>query len=158
MSWKSVIGQERAKKILRSAIDQNRLSHAYLFTGAEGTGRSACAIELAKTLNCVKKQSEACDTCESCLLFETLQHPNVMLVFPLPAGKNEKVGDSPVEKLSDDDILLIQEELKKKAEDPYHEITVPRATGIKINSIREIRRASSLSMARPGKRVFIVLE
>src|SRR5437867_384275 len=158
MSWNSVIGQERARKILRSSIEQNRLAHAYLFTGPEGTGKSACAIELSKALNCLRGGSESCDQCESCLKFRSLQHPNVTLVFPLPAGKNEKLGDSPLERLSDDDIALIQDEIRKKASDPYHTISIPRANSIKINSIREIRRSSSLTLAEAGKRVFIVLD
>jgi DNA polymerase-3 subunit delta' len=78
-------------------------------------------------------------------------------VFPLPVGKNEKHGDAPLAKLPDDEIATIHEELRLKALNPYRHITLPRATGIKINSVRELRKESSLTLFGKGKRVFIIM-
>ncbi len=157
MSWNSIIGQTHIKDNFRPAIANKRLAHAYLFSGPEGTGKSAFALELAMVLNCDKKKVDACSTCPSCLKFESLQHPNLHLVFPLPVGKNEKYGDDPLAKLSDDDIAMIQEEIHRKATNRYHQITVAKANSIKVNSVREIRKESSMSMFEEGKRVFIIL-
>src|SRR5690349_10336405 len=99
-SWDAIIGQARIKQVLRSAVSSNRLAHAYLFSGPEGTGKSAMAIELAKVMNCEKGGPDSCGRCPSCLKMQTLQHPNLHLVFPLPVGKNEKYGDDPYAKLS----------------------------------------------------------
>ncbi len=158
MSWNNVIGQRRVKEILKGALRRGRLAHAYLFSGPEGVGMDAAAIELAKTVNCERGKEEACDACESCIRVNLLQQPNVRLVFPMPVGKGEKSGDDPLAKLSEDDVALVREELRLKSENPYHEITLPRANGIKINSIRHLRRESALSTVGTGRRVFLILE
>ena len=71
-------------------------------------------------------------------------------------GKNEQAGDDPVAGLSEDQVNAIQEELRSKAENPYHRIAVPKANFIKINSVRNLRREASLSSFEGGKRVFII--
>lgn len=157
MSWDAIIGQQRVTTILRQALRRDRLSHAYIFSGAQGIGKDAVAFELAKVVNCENASDEACGTCQSCVQCAALQHPNVLLVFPLPVGKNEKYGDAPFARLSDDDVTLIQEEIRLKATNPYYHITIPKATGIKINSVREIRKESSLTLSGKGKRVFIIM-
>ena len=116
MSWDRIVGQTRVKQILRSAIASDRLAHAYLFSGLEGTGKSVAAIELAKVLNCERQTPDACDTCQSCLKFASLGHPNLHLVFPLPVGKNEKQGDDPLAKLTEEDIALIQDEVRRRVD------------------------------------------
>jgi DNA polymerase-3 subunit delta' len=158
MSWSSIIDQGRVKRILRGTLERGRLAHAYLFTGPEGVGTDATAIELAKVVNCEGSRVEACDACNSCRKFAQLQHPNITLVFPLPVGRNEVSGDPPLAKLSDADIALVQEEIRTKARNPYHSISIPKASGIKINSIREIRRESALTSFEAGMKVFIVFD
>ncbi|MBA4312623.1 MAG: DNA polymerase III subunit delta' [Chlorobiaceae bacterium] len=158
MSWSSVIGHERVKEILTGSLKRNRLAHAYLFTGPEGVGKYAFALELAKTVNCEKHLPEACDECASCKKIATLQHPNLHLIFNLPVGKSESADDSPLEKLSQDDILGIQEQLRLLAENPFYKLKISRANAIKINSVREIRREATLTMFGSGKKVFIIID
>lgn len=158
MSWNSVIGQHRVKNILQNAIERKRVSHAYFFTGQEGIGKDAMAIEFAKASNCERCFPQACDRCSSCLKFQTLQHPNVFLIFALPVGKNEESGDPPLLKLTEEEVTIIRDQIALKAKNPYHEITIPKANNIKINSIREIRRESSRSLFEKGKRIFIILD
>lgn len=156
MTWQRVIGQERVKQILLSALRNNRLPHAYLFVGSEGVGKDAIAFELARVLHCEQRGEQACNQCDSCVRMNSLQHPDVKLVVALPVGKGEKSDDPPFEKLSAAEIQIIQEQFKLKAENPYHRITIPKATIIKINSIRDIRRESALSTSGRYKRVIIV--
>jgi DNA polymerase III subunit delta' len=158
MSWKNVIGQKRVKQILSASLERKRLAHAYLFSGPEGVGQDAAALELAKTLNCERQVLESCETCSSCMKCNSFQHPNIKLVFSLPVGKNEKYGDPPLSKLSDDDIAFIRDQLQLKAKNLYHKIAIPKSNTIKINSVREIRRESSLTSYQSGKKVFIVLD
>ena len=157
MAWDSIIGQQRVKRQLMSSLKQSRVSHAYLFVGHAGVGKDAVAIEFSKALNCERQSNEACDRCSSCLKFVALQHPNLHLIFALPVGKGEESGDQPLAKLSGDDIEIIQQQLRLKSQNPYHVIVIPKATTIKVNSIREIRRMSSLSSVGSGRKVFIVL-
>ena len=154
--WNSVLGQRRVKSILLSAIRSKRLPHAYLFVGNEGVGKDAMALELARTIHCIKKQEEACGECPSCLKMQSLQHPDVKLITALPTGKNETAEDGPLDKVVAADIQAIQEQYKLKGENPYHRINIPRANTIKINSIREVRRESAMTTLYDGKKIFII--
>jgi len=158
MGWDDVVGQQRVKQLLRRALGSNRLPHAYLFYGPEGVGKDAMAIELAKVVNCEQQADEACDRCGSCLRFASLQHPNVMLIFALPVGKTERTGDPPLAKLSNEDIEQIREQIQRKAQNSYHTISVPRATTIKVNSIRAIKRDVALTTFSRGKKVVIIID
>jgi DNA polymerase-3 subunit delta' len=158
MSWNSIINQKRVKELLLATLEHKRLAHAYVFSGPKGIGKDATAIELAKVLNCETGTFEACGRCGSCVKVSRLQHPNVNLIFALPTGKGEKLGDGPIAKLSEDEITSIQQQLEAKAANPYCKMNIPKATGIKINSIREIRKESTLTVFGTGKKVFIILD
>ena len=66
------------------AIDNDRLPHALLISGSEGTGGLAMAFAMAQYLICPEKQDgEACGTCPQCVQLGKLQHPDVHFVFPV---------------------------------------------------------------------------
>ncbi|HTR80884.1 MAG TPA: DNA polymerase III subunit delta' [Bacteroidota bacterium] len=157
MSWNSIIGQERARAILRRSIDQKRIAHAYLLWGPRGVGKDALAIEFAKALLCERQQNEACDACPSCKKVHNLQHPNLRLVFALPAGKGDKSG-SAESKFQPDLRDEIRSQLDQKARNPYFHFDIPKATQINIGSIREVKRESSMSAFEKGKKVFVISE
>jgi DNA polymerase-3 subunit delta' len=86
MSLKEVFCQDKAISILQKALAADKLSHAYIFTGAEGTGKFKTAREWAKLLLCKKpviknKFADSCGTCESCRLFEAGSHPDFIHVY-----------------------------------------------------------------------------
>jgi DNA polymerase-3 subunit delta' len=154
--WPRVIGQMRVKRTLLSALRSSRLAHAYLFSGAEGVGKDAMALELARVLHCERSTEEACGTCASCLKALHLQHPDIQLVTALPVGKGEDKNDGPLSRLSPTEVSSIQAEYRKKGEDPYHRISIGRANVIKINSIREIRREATMTTFGGRKRFFVI--
>ncbi|MFH0992273.1 MAG: DNA polymerase III subunit delta' [bacterium] len=156
MGWDRVIGQERVKELLQKIFLSGTFAHAYLFYGGEGVGKDAMAIECARALNCHSKTEKPCGSCTSCLKIEHLQHPNVQLIVPLPIGKNEKAGDDPIEVLTHDQIEILQKQLREKAANPYHRISIPKANFIKVNSVRQLRRDASLTGFDQGKKVFII--
>ncbi|MBK7256410.1 MAG: DNA polymerase III subunit delta' [Ignavibacteriae bacterium] len=156
MPWPRVLGQRRVKLLLQNAMRTARLPHAYLFHGPEGVGKDAMAIEFARVLQCENGGVEACGKCDSCAKMATLQHPDVHLITALPVGKNEEGGDGPFDRLTQEEMKAVRSEFLAKAQDPYHRIGIPRATGIKVNSIREIRREAPLASAGNRRRIFIL--
>ncbi len=156
MSRNNVIGQARAKEILQRAIAAKQVAHAYLFFGPEGIGKDALAIEFAATLVCTQRGIEACGDCGSCKKIRYLRHPNVEFICALPVGKNEKAGDDPIAALTEEQVADVQKKLKAKGEDPYHRISIARATAIKVNSVRQIRRGASLTAVEDGRKIFII--
>jgi DNA polymerase-3 subunit delta' len=82
MSFKDIVGQDRAIKILQSAIRNNRLSHAYLFVGPDGVGKGLTAKTLAKALNCENGNMDSCDECRHCRRIDLDEHPDVRVIEP----------------------------------------------------------------------------
>ena len=66
-TFRDIIGQETIVRTLQNAIEQNRIHHAYLFSGVRGVGKTTSARILAKALNCVKgPTTEPCNECTAC--------------------------------------------------------------------------------------------
>lgn len=155
--WDSVIGQARVKQLLRRAIERNAVAHAYLFYGPEGVGKDALAIEFARTLQCREQGTESCGRCPSCQKTNDLTHPDIRVIMPLPVGKGEDPGDDPLAKLPEDVVEQVRHQLRAKGTDPYHEIEVPKATFIKINSVRDLKREASMSPVEGRFKIFLIL-
>ncbi len=154
--WPRVIGQARVKRTLLSALRTGRLAHAYLFYGPEGVGKDAMALELARILHCERGGESACGECDSCLRAAAMQHPDIQLITALPTGKSEEKDDPPLSKLTADDIAMIREEYRKKGENPYYRLDIPRALVIKISSVREVRREAALTSYGGKRRIFVI--
>ncbi len=65
-TFDEIVGQEHITQTLTNAIEQDSISHAYLFTGPRGTGKTTTAGLLAKAVNCEQEGTEPCNECESC--------------------------------------------------------------------------------------------
>ena len=95
MSFKEVIGHHQLKKNLLATINNNKVSHAQLFCGPEGSGHFAMAIAYVKYLLCSEpKENDCCDSCASCIKMNQLSHPDVHFSFPIHLSKTNKVEKS----------------------------------------------------------------
>lgn len=112
MQFKEVVGHHKIKEKLIHTIKGNRVSHAQLFLGSEGSGNLALAIAYAQYVSCENKQeNDSCGVCPSCIKFQKLVHPDLHFVYPVSTSKTVK--KDPV---SDDYITLWREII---IENPY---------------------------------------
>jgi len=86
-----IVGQESIVKTLKNAIDLDRFSHAYIFSGSRGLGKTTTARILTKCLNCEKGiSSNPCGECESCLEIEKGSFPDM---YEIDAASNRGIDD-----------------------------------------------------------------
>ncbi len=90
-SFEFVFGQDTIVKTLKNVIKNNKLSHAYLFTGPRGTGKTSSAKLFAKTINCLNNQNgDACNECDSCKSFNNNSNPDII---EIDAASNNGVDE-----------------------------------------------------------------
>ena len=103
-NFDELVGQEAIVKTLLNALKKGKISHAYLFSGPRGTGKTSVARLFAKALNCAEGVGHICNRCQSCLTISENKHPDVI---EIDAASNsgvdeirnliEKVKYSPIE-------------------------------------------------------------
>lgn len=109
MYFNDIIGQQEAKAKLLSMFADNRIPHALMLTGPEGSGNLPAAIAFIQYVFCAKKkEKDSCGACPSCLKISKLTHPDLHLVFPITKSKEIKTSND-----------LLQEFRECFLENPY---------------------------------------
>ncbi|RKR81136.1 DNA polymerase-3 subunit delta' [Mucilaginibacter gracilis] len=102
MQFSSIVGQGEIKQRLINTVKENRVSHAQLFLGPEGSGSLALAIAYAQYVSCEDKSDhDSCGVCASCRKYQKLVHPDLHFSYPFFAKHKDDTALSFIEQWRD---------------------------------------------------------
>ncbi len=135
--------QDKVRKFLWQAINNNRLSSTYLFTGPSGIGKFSMALKLTQFLKCQhKKDGSPCGQCNTCRTIINWSNPDILIIFPMP----QKVWDS-------DKRFNVYEEFRAN---PLSRPQFTQISKIRLQQINEIQKfLFTLATTAGGKFVLI---
>jgi DNA polymerase III delta prime subunit len=166
--WPHCAGQRRIKEVLEAAVVEGSLSHAYLFSGMEGCGKFAAALDLALILLCEDKNCRPCMKCDSCRKVLNYSHPDFHVVVPvdLPRelkgdaeGENEDIGgDEEVKNSGKEEKkwVFISDRIQERIKEVYLQTGYEKKPDIPVGWIRG-EFAHAISRGTIGKSFNIVI-
>ncbi|MCK9268066.1 MAG: DNA polymerase III subunit delta' [Alkaliphilus sp.] len=80
INFEGIVGQEQAVEKLKRSLENNQISHAYLFEGEKGLGKKDIALRLAFVLNCTGDDRKPCNKCNSCIKIAGGNHPDIKII------------------------------------------------------------------------------
>jgi len=85
VSFKNIIGQEKAVDLLLKSLKEDKIFPSYIFMGADGVGKKYTAIEFAKAINCLNLSNdfEVCEKCSSCNKINKVCSPDLKIIEPI---------------------------------------------------------------------------
>lgn len=150
--FKNIFGQKIITDNFSSAILNNKLHHAYLFTGPAGVGKEAVALEIIKITNCLDNSEQgACGVCSSCKEFGEFRSDDLMYIFPKIIKKSD--GDKAIREKSKDVSDGLKEKGKKNG---YSKFTFKLGRFITLDQINEIKYFSQFNSLSKYKKFIII--
>jgi DNA polymerase III delta' subunit len=131
--WKNCAGQHRVKEVLGSAMANNTLGHAYLFSGEAGCGKFAAALDVASALLCENGKSRPCGACDSCAKVAHYAHPDFHIVMPVALAKEHKSDSS----VTEEGWTFISDAIKERMADVYSTTDHEKVPEIPVDWVRE---------------------
>jgi DNA polymerase-3 subunit delta' len=156
MLFKDVIGQNATKLRLIQSVKEERVSHAQLFAGPEGTGKLALAIAYAQFVACTNRQEkDSCGECPSCKKYRKLIHPDLHFVFPVI--KTPKFKEPVSDNFLEDWRMMIGKNPYFSIDQWFEQIGVENAQGlIYAHQSEEIIRKLNLKSYESEYKVMII--
>ena len=93
MPFRDIVGQPQAVSMLQKSLRNNRIAHAYLFSGEQGIGKSSCAVSLAQALNCVHGGEDGCGECPVCQKIMRFSSIDFRMIEPKGAAEVITIDD-----------------------------------------------------------------
>jgi DNA polymerase-3 subunit gamma/tau len=107
--FEDVLGQDHITTTIKNQVTNQKLSHAYLFSGSRGTGKTSTAKILSRAVNCINPQNgNPCNECHPCL---TSLNNSAVDIIEIDAASNNKVDDA---RIIRDEVIYTPAELKYK--------------------------------------------
>ena len=82
MRFDEIIGNEKTKEELKRSLEEDKVSHSYMFVGIEGIGKQLIAKAFAQMILCTNETEKGCDKCKSCIEFQSQNHPDFLYIEP----------------------------------------------------------------------------
>ncbi|NVF10471.1 DNA polymerase III subunit gamma/tau [Anaerococcus sp. AGMB00486] len=90
-NFDNVLGQDRVVNVLKNQVKSSQISHAYLFAGERGCGKTTCAKIFAKAINCLNpRNGSPCGECENC---KSIDEESTMDIVEMDAASNRRIDD-----------------------------------------------------------------
>lgn len=141
-NFNDIIGHEKIKEHLRTAISMGKLSHAYIFNGEEGSGKKMTAEIFAAAIMCGAEDAP-CGMCMSCMQAETHNHPDIIYV----THEKTRIGVDEIRKQLVDDVVI------KPFSSPYKVYIVDEAERM----TEQAQNALLKTLEEPPEYVVIIL-
>lgn len=153
-----LIGQEVIKQRFDGLIASERIGSAYLFSGPDGAGKTAMALNLAAILLCENLQEgKACGHCASCKKMISMNHSDLHFIHAMPKAKSPSPND-PYVGLTEADYQTIRDERFALSKDPYRGVNIPGAKHILISQMRHIKKELAMKPVEGGRQVILIIE
>ncbi|MDD4310308.1 MAG: DNA polymerase III subunit [Candidatus Cloacimonetes bacterium] len=151
--FRKILGQDQAVLQLRKAIENGRISQAYLFHGSDGVGKFMSALYFGMAINCYAlPELRPCGVCESCHKFLSLEHPDLIYIFPTPNLNLSVDGEIK----NPESLKQYQAFIKNKLEQPWAYFFFKENTEIRKESISLLIKRMELTIHEARYRIAII--
>ncbi len=166
MLFKEIVGHKDLKNRLIRSVLNNRISHAQLFLGDEGSEKLALSIAYAQFISCSNKQiyspdneliADSCGSCPSCIKYQKLAHPDLHFIFPVATTK--KVNSKPTSKqfMSEWREALLESNYYLNLNEWYAKIGIENKQGkIGVDDANQVIKTLGLSSYEGNYKVMII--
>lgn len=153
--FRKIKGQDHTIELLRRAIENRRISQAYLFHGSDGVGKFMTALYFGMAVNCYAlPELRPCGVCASCHKFLSLEHPDFVHVFPTPKLELNSDGEIKKEEVRKQYLAYKQNKLNS----PWADFFFKESTEIRRENIALLMKRLELSIHEAEYRIVIIEE